>query len=102
MLCDKHRANWNVLNATQKAQIKEAAAAGIIPGLKPEDCRPGGTIPTINPNHIALLVVGGTVGQCIGFYSMGSVLEDSDNPDTPKPDFITKRIHGAALTKAGR
>jgi hypothetical protein len=102
MLCDKYRVKWDILNETHKAQIKEAAAAGIIPGLTPEDCKPGGTIPTINSNHIALLVVGGAVGQCIGFYGMGSTLKDPDNPDTPKPDFITKRIHGATLTKAGR
>lgn len=102
MLCDKHRAKWEALNDAQKAQIKEAAATGTIPGLTLKDCRPGGTIPTINPNHIALLVVGGTVGQCIGFYSMGTVLADPDHPDAPKPDFITKRIHRATLTKAGR
>jgi hypothetical protein len=102
MLCDKHRAKWEALNDAQNAQIKEAAAAGTIPGLTPEDCRPGGTIPTINPNHIALLVVGGAVGQCIGFYGVGSIIKDRNNPDAPKPDFITKRIHGATLTKAGR
>ncbi len=102
MLCDKHRAKWEALDDAQKAQIKEAAASGTVPGLTPEDCRPGGTIPTINPDHIALLVAGGTVGQCIGFYSLGTVLADPDNPDAPKPDFITKPIHGATLTKAGR
>jgi hypothetical protein len=102
MLCDKHRVKWDILSDEHKAQIKEAAAAGIIPGLTLEDCKPGGTIPTINSNHIALLVVGGTVGQCIGFYGVGSTLINPDNPGAPKPDFITKRIHGATLTKAGR
>jgi hypothetical protein len=102
MLCDKYRVKWDILNEDHKAQVKEAAAAGSIPGLTLEDCKPGGTIPTINSNHIALLVVGGTVGQCIGFYGAGSTLKDPDNPDAPKPDFMTKRIHGATLTKAGR
>jgi hypothetical protein len=102
MLCDKHRVKWDILNEGHKAQIKEAAAAGSIPGLTLEDCRPGGTIPTVNSNHIALLVVGGAVGQCIGFYGVGSSVIDPDNPGAPKPDFMTKRIHGATLTKAGR
>ena len=102
MLCDKYRVKWEVLGEAHKAEVKEVAAAGTIPGLTLDDCKPGGTIPTLNPNRIVLLVVGGTVGQCIGFYGMGSTLKDPDNPDAPKPDFITKRIHGAALTKAGR
>lgn len=102
MLCDKHRVKWDILNEEHKAQIKEAAAAGSIPGLTLEDCRPGGTIPTVNSNHIALLVVGGTVGQCIGFYGVGSTVINADNPDAPKVDFMTKRIYGATLTRAGR
>ncbi len=102
MLCDKYRVKWDILNKTQKKQIKEAAEAGTIPGLTPNDCKPGGTIPSINSNHIVLLVVGGTVGQCIGFYSVGSIVTDPENPDAPKPDFVTKTVHRAALTKAGR
>ena len=102
MLCDQHRVKWNLLSEKHKAQIKEAAAAGIIPGLTMENCKSGETIPTINSNHVALLVAGGTVGQCIGFYGIGSTLIDPDNPGVPKVDFMTKRIHGATLTKAGR
>jgi hypothetical protein len=102
MLCDQHRVKWDILSEKHKVQIKEAAAAGIIPGLTLENCKTGGTIPTINSNHIALLVVGGAVGQCIGFYGMGSSAMDPGNPGAPKMDFMTKRIHGATLTKAGR
>jgi hypothetical protein len=102
MLCDKHRVKWDILNEDHKTQVKEAAAAGSIPGLTLEDCKPGGTIPTINSNHIALLVVGGAVGQCIGFYGVGSTVINADNPGAPEVDFMTKRVHGAALTKAGR
>jgi hypothetical protein len=102
MLCDKHRVKWDILNEGHKAQIKEAAAAGSIPGLTLEDCKPGRTIPTVNSNHIALLVVGGTVGQCIGFYGVGSTVINADNVGAPKVDFMTKRIYGATLTKAGR
>ena len=102
MLCDKYRVKWDILSEDHKAQVKEAAAAGIIPGLKLEDCKPGGTIPTINSNHLAFLVVGGSVGQCIAFYGGGATVINADNPDAPKVDFMTKRIHGATLTKAGR
>ncbi len=101
-LCDKFRVKWEILSDEHKAQLKEAAAAGRIPGLTPEDCKPGGTIPTINSNHIALLVVGGAVGQCMAFYGGGATVINPDNPGAPKVDFMTKRIHGATLTKAGR
>ncbi|MDR1726942.1 MAG: hypothetical protein LBT74_03275 [Acidobacteriota bacterium] len=101
-LCDKYRVKWDALGEAYKAQLKAAAEAGAIPGLTPADCRPGGTVPTVNPDHVALLVVGGAVGQCVGFYGMGSTLADPERPDAPKPDFITKKIHGAALTEAGR
>jgi hypothetical protein len=102
MLCDRYRVKWDILNEEHKAQVKEAAADGSIPGLTLEDCKPGGTIPTINSNHIALLVVGGAVGQCIAFYGGGATVINADNPGAPKVDFMTKRIHGATLTKAGR
>ena len=84
-----------------QARVDLATEFGI-PGLAMDDCKPGGTVPTINSNHIALLVVGGAVGQCIGFYGMGSIAPDPDHPGAPKPEFITKRIHGATLTRAGR
>lgn len=102
MLCDRFRVKWDVLSEDHKSQLKEAAAAGSIPGLTLDDCKPGGTIPTINSNHIALLVVGGAVGQCIAFYGGGATIINADNPGAPKVDFMTKRIHGATLTKAGR
>ena len=102
MLCDKFRVKWDILNEDHKAQIKEAAAAGSIPGLTLEDCKTGGTIPTINSNHIALIVAGGAVGQTIAFYGGGATIINADNPGAPKVDFMTKRIHGATLTKAGQ
>ncbi len=101
-LCDKFRIKWDILSDEHKAQVKGAAAAGTIPGLTPKDCKPGGTIPTLNSNHIALIVAGGAVGQCVGFYGAGSIKLILEDPGAVKPDFITKKIRGATLTKAGR
>jgi hypothetical protein len=72
--------------------MKENAASGAIPGLALTDCNPGGTVPTINPKHIGILVAGGMVGQTVAFYSSG----------IKAVDFAMRRIHGATLTKAGR
>lgn len=100
-LCDKHRIPWDDLSSDQQKQIKSAAQSGSIPGLKMVDCKPGGTIPTFNPKHIALLVVGGMVGQTMAFYGGGSTNINADNAGAPKVDFMTKLIRGATLTKAG-
>ena len=101
-LCDKHRTPWDTLSSDQKEEIKTAAVSGSILGLTLEDCKPGGTIPTINPKHLALLVAGGMVGQTVAFYGGGATNINADNPGAPRVDFMTKLIHGATLTKAGR
>ena len=101
-LCDQHRIPWEKLSSDQKEQIRSAAKAGTIPGLKTEDCQPGGTIPSFDPKHVALLVAGGMAGQTIAFYGGGATNINADNPDAPRVDFMTKLIHRATLTKAGR
>ncbi len=101
-LCDKYRISWDTLGQSQKDQLKSEAAAGSIPGLTLDNCKPGGTVPTFNPKHIALIVAGGMVGQTAVFYGGGSTMITADNPNVPKVDFMTKKIHGATLTKAGR
>jgi hypothetical protein len=91
-LCDKHRVSWDILTDDQKKQMKDAATSGIIPGLTLKDCKPGGTVPTLNPKHIGILVAGGMVGQTVALYSSG----------IKGVDFAIRRIYGATLTKAGR
>jgi len=104
-LCENSRVPWNGLNAEQQASIKAAALLGNVPGLKPEDCQPGRTVPALtNPKHLAILVAGDMAGYTVIFHSVvGSTTPTADNPDAPEDiDFMTKLIRGAALTKAGR
>jgi hypothetical protein len=104
-LCENSRIPWEKLSQEQKNTAKEAASAGRIPGLKSEDCKPGGSVPTFtNPKHMAILVAGDMGGYTVLFHSaIGSTAINAGNPDAPAGiDFMTKRIHGATLTKAGR
>ncbi len=101
-LCDKYRISWDTLGQVQKDQLKAEAAAGRIPGLTLDDCKAGGTVPTFNPKHIAIIVAGGMVGQTAAFYGGGSTMITADNPNVPQVDFMTKLIRGATRTKAGR
>jgi hypothetical protein len=103
-LCDNSRLPWDRLSKEQQATAKAAAKSGNTPGLKPEDCQPGGTIPTLsNPKHIAILVSGDMAGYTVVFHSFGgSTAVNADNPNAPRGiDFMTKLIKGATLTKAG-
>jgi hypothetical protein len=101
-LIDQTRVSWDKFNSQQKEQIFEAALSEKIPNLTVEDCKPGGTIPTMNPDHLAILVAGGMVGQTIGFCGGGATVIKGDNIGAPEVKWMTKRIYGAALTKAGR
>jgi hypothetical protein len=98
-LCDQHRAPWDEFSDRQKADILELAKTGTMPGLTVDDCKPGGTIPTMNPKHIALFVAGANAGQCTGFYGGGSGVMICDEDIE---GMIMKKITGATLTKAGR
>jgi len=103
-LCENGRIPWEKLSQEQKNTAKDAALAGKIPGLKLEDCKPGGSIPAFtNPKHMAILVAGDMGGYTVVFHSaVGSTFINADNPGAPAGiDFMTKRIHGATLTKAG-
>ena len=104
-LCENSRVPWENLSQEQKNTAKDAALGGKIPGLKLEDCKPGGSVPSFtNPKHMAILVAGDMGGYTVVFHSaIGSASINADNPDAPAGiDFMTKRIHGATLTKAGR
>jgi hypothetical protein len=70
--------------------------------MTPDDCKPGGSVPTLNSNHIAILVAGGSVGQAMSFISGGATYIRADNAGAPSVDFMIKKIRGAALTKYGR
>ena len=101
-LCDQHRFPWDDYSDTQQESILKAAKAGSIPGLTIEDCKSGGTIPNFNPRHLAILVAGPMAGQAMGFYGGAATQPNFDNPGSTEIDYMTKKIHGAALTEAGR
>jgi hypothetical protein len=101
-LCDQHRFPWEDYSDTQQESILKAAKAGSIPGLTIEDCKSGGTIPNFNPRHLAILVAGPMAGQAMGFYGGAATQPNFDNPGSTEIDYMTKKIRGATLTKAGR
>jgi hypothetical protein len=41
-------------------------------------------------------------GQAMGFYGGAATQPNFDNPGSTEIDYMTKKIHGATLTKAGR
>jgi hypothetical protein len=101
-LCNQHRFPWDGYSDSQQESIFKAAKAGSIPGLTTEDCRSGGTIPNFNPKHLAILVAGPMAGQAMGFYGGAATQPNFDNAGSTEIDYMTKKIHGATLTKAGR
>ncbi len=101
-LCDQHRFPWDDYSDSQQESILETAKAGSIPGLTVEDCKSGGTIPNFNPRHLAILVAGAMAGQAMGIYGGAATRPNFDNPGSTEIDYMTKKIHGSTLTKAGR
>ncbi len=101
-LCDQHRFPWEDYSDTQQESILKAAKGGSIPGLTIEACKSDGTIPNFNPRHLAILVAGPMAGQAMGFYGGAATQPNFDNPGSTEIDYMTKKIHGATLTKAGR
>jgi hypothetical protein len=101
-LCDQHRFPWDDYSDSQQGSILKTAKAGSIPGLSVEDCKPGGTIPNFNPKHLAILVAGAMAGQAMGLYGGAATQPNFDNPGSTEIDYMTQKIHGATLTKAGR
>jgi hypothetical protein len=78
------------------------AESGRMPLLSIDDCKSGGTIPTINPKKIGIYVTGPMAGQTIGLYGYGNYNNAMRGYDPNLPGFCTKRIYGATLTKAGK
>ena len=58
-----------------------------------------------DPKHVAILLAGDAVSNTVLWSGIGSTHINPDVMDSiqsPPPTFMTKRIHGATLTKAGR
>ena len=101
-LCDKQRYPWEQYSGRQQEMILNAAKSGLVYGLCEDDCKPGGTIPSFNPKHLSILVAGSMAGQAMSFNCWGAAVVNSDNVGAPQYDYVTKKIHGAALTIAGK
>jgi hypothetical protein len=96
---------WDDLENHQKEAVKGLASSGMVPGLSPDDCRPGMKIEYFNnPDHVAILVAGDAAGYTAFWYSpVGSTSNMADGSSGIKDiPYITKVIRGATLTKAGR
>jgi len=101
-LCDQHRIAWDEFGEGQQEEFKKIAESGRLPGLTPDDCKSGGTVPTFNPEHVAVIVAGGMTGQCVSFAAGGAAAPNADRPGQQKAGFVTKKIRGAVLTKSGK
>ena len=104
-LCDQHRIPWEDFGPVQQKELLAVAEEGSVPGLTVEDCRPGGTIPTYDPRHVALIVAGDTAGRNAAFRSgaAANVIEDMLVAGAKEGQhWCSRKITGAALTKAGR
>jgi hypothetical protein len=102
-LCQNSRLAWDKLGPEQQKAARAAARTGKMAGLRPEDCQSGGSIPVFtNPGHMAILVAGNMGGYTVVYFSaIGSTVANAAHRGAPV-NFMTKRIHGAALTRYGR
>ncbi len=102
---DHTRVPWEDYSRPVQEVIKRDAAAGSIPGLKMEDCREGGTVPSLGgPNQIIILVTGDLTGYTVVWNdpSSANLPVVIDGIKTTFSPFITKLIRGATLTQSGR
>jgi hypothetical protein len=98
---------WDQLSGSDQEMIKAAAKSGMVPWLKPEDCKTGLVFPAFgDPKHLAILVAGDAAANTVLWSSpVGSTNINPDLAESFKGTpvaFMTKAIRGAALTRAGR
>ena len=101
-LCNRHRKTWDDFDSDVQAQYLELAKEGHIPLLSIDDCKSGGTVPTVNRNRLRIYVVGSMAGTTLGMYGIGNYNNINRGFDYKLPPFNTKKIRGATLTKAGK
>ena len=104
---EKTSTKWEELDQTEKDMLLVFARARF-PGLTVEDCGPGLILPSFgSPDYLAILVAGDPAGNSVLWTSpVGSTSVTPDIAATGVRDtgapFLTKKIHGATLTRAGR
>jgi hypothetical protein len=92
------RLPWDTLTPANQEQVKGYAEDGRLPGITLEDCKPGGMLPVFTlgapqpeGDRLTIFVAGGSPGNTLVWHFLG-----------PENQQLTKLIHGATLTKAGR
>ena len=96
---------WEEFDEDTQGKIREIAESGIMPGLTLDNCQPGGKIPVMNSNRLAIFVAGHMSGQTLGLKCMGSYggrFGKVEGLNPCDPPFHIKKITGATLTKAGK
>jgi hypothetical protein len=104
---DKSSLKWEELGPAEQEMVQTFARWRVIPDLKPEDCGPGWSLPAFpDPDCLAILVAGDPAGNTVLWTSpVGSTSISPDlapSVDSAPPAFMTKKVSGATLTKAGR
>ena len=70
--------------------------------LTVDDCQSGRTVPLFNRKRLRIIVVGPMAGMSLRYYSYGNYKSSMRGYDYNAQPFNIKKIHGAALTKAGK
>jgi len=100
---DYHRLSWDELPANLREGMLKLAESGKMRGLTVDDCKPGGTVPAITTDGIAIFVAGSMSGQTLGLYPMGSYGSGTIRENHGvKTNYYIKKITGATLTDAGK
>ncbi len=96
---------WEDFDEETQGKIRAVAEKEIMPGLTLENCQPGGKIPAMNSNRLAIFVAGHMSGQTLGLKCMGSYggrFGRVEGLNPCDPPFHIKKITGATMTKSGR
>jgi len=104
-IADYKAVPWEAFDEKVQQKLLEIAKSGKFPGLTVDNCKPGGKIPAMNSNRLAIFVAGHMSGQTIGLMCLGSYggkFTSTPGVDPCDPPFHIKKITGATLTKAGR
>jgi hypothetical protein len=101
-LHDKNTIDWDKMSEDERKEFSKLVAEGKVPGIRPEDCKPGlYREPFSDPKNVAVIVAGTGAGGVLVFQTgCGSTAHAEDVTET-RP-FMHKVIRGATLTKAGR
>lgn len=104
-IADYKAISWEAFDENIQQGLLKVAESGKFPGLTADNCKPGGKIPVMNTNRLAIFVAGHMSGQTLGLMCMGSYggkFTKTVNVDPCDSPFHIKKITGATLTKAGR